>query len=117
MLWDSLIPALVHRRPSNPLYRPLEDRASGPSRCSGTGVAGMGLLIQQAGDHKIADPANLFDEPLERQWAETWLFDATAVRYSAAMGGAGHTTFEQGWWDLNAALGHMQETIHQWLEK
>lgn len=69
-------------------------------------------LLQEAWKRGLADPANLFDEPLERQWVELWLFHATAARYSAAMGGAGEATFESGWWDMNATLSEMEHAIH-----
>ncbi len=70
-------------------------------------------LMQGAWDRQLADPANLFDEPLERQWVEVWLFHATSARYGAAMGGAGHATFKLGWWDMNATVGEMEHVIHQ----
>ena len=62
------------------------------------------------------DPKNTvtrFDEPIERQWVEHWLFFANSVRLATAMGGADYGVFDGGRWDLSKNLSEMA----RWLEK
>lgn len=70
-------------------------------------------LLQRAWKEGLADPAVLFDEPVEKRWVKQWLFYATSVKYSAAMGGSDYATFKNGWWELSENLGEMRE----WVEK
>lgn len=68
-------------------------------------------LMQKGWNQKLADPANPFDEALERKWIEQWLFYANSVRYSAAMGGPDYAAFKYGWWDLTKNIQDMKEAI------
>ena len=44
-------------------------------------------LMQQAWDLGLADPGNLFDEPIEHLWINQWLIHANTARYASAMNG------------------------------
>jgi hypothetical protein len=68
-------------------------------------------LMQRAWDLGMADPANPFDEPIERRWMKQWLFYANSIRLGSAMGGPDHASFETGWFDLTTHLREMQELI------
>lgn len=60
-----------------------------------------------------ADNSNLFDEYIERQWTETWLFYANSIRLSAAMSGGGdYGVFANGRYQLTNQLFLLKE----WLE-
>jgi hydroxylamine dehydrogenase len=58
---------------------------------------------------KQADPSNPFDEYLEREWVESWLFYANSIRYAAAMSGPDYATFKYGWWELTKRIREMNE--------
>jgi hydroxylamine dehydrogenase len=68
-------------------------------------------LLKQAWDAKLADPSNLFDEPLEKKWVRQWLFYANSVRYASAMSGPDYVAFKNGWWDLSENLRQIEETV------
>lgn len=55
---------------------------------------------------------SLFNEAIEKKWAEQWLFYANSTRYAAAMMGGDYGVFEHGRWDMSRNL---QEMI-DWLE-
>jgi hypothetical protein len=61
----------------------------------------------------LAQSDSIFNEPIERKWAEQWLFYANAVRFSAAMLGADYGVFELGRWNMSRTLLEMQE----WLDR
>jgi len=65
------------------------------------------LLLQKAWNEGLADPANPFDETIERLWTKQWFFYANSVRYASAMGGPDFATFKNGWWELTANLHEM----------
>jgi len=68
-------------------------------------------LVKRAWELKLADPANPFDEAIERKWVTQWLFYANSVRYSGAMGGPDYAAFKYGWWDLTRNLEEMADSI------
>jgi len=68
-------------------------------------------LMQQGWQAGRADPRDMFDEPLEQLWVESWLFQATSLRYAAAMCGPDYATFKQGWWKLQTNLAKMRELV------
>jgi hydroxylamine dehydrogenase len=68
-------------------------------------------LMQDGWNSGIADPANPFDEGLERKWMQQWLFYANSLRYSAAMGGPDYAAFKYGWWDLTKNVQDMKDAI------
>ena len=42
---------------------------------------------------------SIFDEGIEKKWAEQWLFYANSTRYACAMMGGDYGVFENGrWW-------------------
>lgn len=60
----------------------------------------------------LKDPALLFDEAIEQQWAEHWLFYSNAIRYSSAMTGAPDmAAFKLGWWRYLRNLSDMQDRM------
>jgi len=52
-----------------------------------------------------------FDEAIERQWVEQWLFYANSIRFASAMAGADYGVFAQGRWQATRNLRQM----HDWL--
>lgn len=56
---------------------------------------------------------SIFNEAIERKWAEQWLFYANAVRFSAAMLGADYGVFELGRWHASRTLLEMREWLAQ----
>ena len=68
-------------------------------------------LMQHAWQAGLADPADMFDEPLEQTWTESWLFHATTLRYAAAMCGPDYAAFKSGWWKLQRDLAEMKAAI------
>jgi len=69
-------------------------------------------LMQKAWDMGIEDPANPFDEAIEKMWIEQWLFYANTVRYASAMTGAyDYTGFNLGWWELSKNVQEMKDAI------
>jgi hydroxylamine dehydrogenase len=63
-------------------------------------------------EQKMADRKNPFDESVEQQWVRQWLFYGNSVRYAAAMSGQDYATFKNGWWELNANLQRIHETLN-----
>jgi hydroxylamine dehydrogenase len=55
---------------------------------------------------------SIFDEAIEKQWVEQWLFFANSTRFSAAMAGADYGVFANGRWYLSKNLRDM----YDWLE-
>lgn len=68
-------------------------------------------LVQQGWQVGRAAPVDMFDEPLEQLWVDSWLFQATSLRYAAAMCGPDYATFKQGWWKLQTNLAKMKEML------
>lgn len=70
-------------------------------------------IMQQAWDGKLEDPANPFDETMEKIWQRQWLFYANSIRYASAMTGAyDYAAFKNGWWELSAGM----ELLKDWLK-
>lgn len=68
-------------------------------------------LMQEAWGQGLADPANPFDEPLERLWVEQWPFYANSTRYASAMSGPDYAAFKNGWWYLTRNLREMERRL------
>lgn len=68
-------------------------------------------LLSASWKATLADPANPFDESIEQQWVEAWLFAANCVRYAAAMSGPDYATFKYGWWEMTKITREMQEGL------
>jgi len=69
------------------------------------------LLMQKAWERGLADPANPFDEPLERTWLAQWLFYANSIRYAAAMGGPDYASFKNGWYELSLGVKKLERAL------
>lgn len=68
-------------------------------------------ILMKAWDEKVADPANLFDEGIEKLWVEQWLFYANSTRFASAMMGADYGVFDQGRWDLSKNTQDMLDRL------
>jgi hypothetical protein len=68
-------------------------------------------LTTRAWEKGLADQANLFDEGIEKQWVEQWLFYANSVRFATAMMGADYGVFANGRWYLSKNLQEMIDRI------
>ena len=60
--------------------------------------------------------ASIFDESLERLWAEQWLFYANSTRLSAAMAGTDYGVFDHGRWYMSKNLADMADRLGQKLK-
>ncbi|PLX22723.1 MAG: hydroxylamine oxidase [Marinilabiliales bacterium] len=70
-------------------------------------------IMLEIWEQHYADNANLFDEYIERQWTDVWLFHANSTRLSAAMSGGGdYGVFDNGRYQLTNKLFLLKE----WLE-
>jgi len=56
--------------------------------------------------------ANLFDEAIEKQWVEQWLFFANSTRFASAMAGADYGVFANGRWYLNKNIAEMKDRLN-----
>jgi hypothetical protein len=57
--------------------------------------------------------SNPFDEAVERNWADIWLFYGNAIRFASAMGGGGdYGVFADGRYQLSQSLAELSD----WLE-
>lgn len=68
-------------------------------------------IMQRAWDEKLADPANPFDEALEKLWVEQWLFYANSTRSASAMLGADYGVFANGRWYLSKNIQDMMDYL------
>lgn len=53
-------------------------------------------MMSAAWADKLASQENLFDEALEKQWTEQWLFFANSTRLASAMAGTDYGVFDNG---------------------
>jgi len=75
-------------------------------------------MMQEAWKRGLAQgpdqQASPFDESLERQWSDAWLFYANTVRFAAAMGGGGdYGVFADGRYQLSSALIHFEDQLRR----
>jgi hypothetical protein len=68
-------------------------------------------LLTTAWNSGFADPANIFDEPIEHMWVNQWLINANTIRYASAMSGQDYAAFKYGWWGLSQTLAKMHAKI------
>jgi hypothetical protein len=55
---------------------------------------------------------NPFDEPLERDWTDVWLFHANSIRFAAAMAGGGdYAVFANGHHELSRRLADLHHAV------
>ncbi len=53
-------------------------------------------MMSKAWAEKLASKDNLFDEAIEKQWTEQWLFFANSTRLASAMAGTDYGVFDNG---------------------
>ena len=54
---------------------------------------------------------SLFNDGMERKWAEQWLFYANSIRFASAMAGADYGVFEKGRWNMSKGFQELFETL------
>lgn len=59
----------------------------------------------------MADGDSIFNEAIERQWVEQWLFYANTTRYAAAMMGADYGAFANGRWQMSRNIREMMDRL------
>jgi len=78
-------------------------------------------LIMQIWDKKLATGpshgGSAFDEPIEKQWTEQWLFFANSTRFSSAMEGADYGVFANGRWYMAKNILQIQEWLQSRLRR
>ena len=60
---------------------------------------------------------SMFNEAIERKWAEQWLFYANSTRLASAMAGADYGVFANGRWYLSKNIHEMLDWLHFKLKK
>jgi len=65
----------------------------------------------------LAQNDSIFNEAIEKEWVEQWLFYANTTRYAAAMIGADYGVFANGRWQLSKNLQEMMDRLSFTLEK
>lgn len=70
-------------------------------------------LMQYAWSKGLADPANPFDEVIEKKWVRQWLFYGSSYRYAGAMAGPDYASFKNGRWSMTENLKSMQEQVNK----
>ena len=68
-------------------------------------------IMLKAWDEKVADKSNMFDEAIEKKWAEQWLFFANSTRFASAMMGADFGVFENGRWYMAKNIQEMLDHL------
>lgn len=53
-------------------------------------------IMARAWEEKLANNDNMFDEAIEKQWTEQWLFFANSARLASAMAGTDYGVFDNG---------------------
>lgn len=61
-------------------------------------------IMLKAWQDKLADNGNIFDESIEKQWIQQWLFYANSTRFASAMMGADYGVFANGRWHLGKTI-------------
>lgn len=69
-------------------------------------------ILMKAWDQKLADKTNPFDEAIEKQWTEEWLFYANSTRLSSAMIGADYGVFDRGRWFMGKTIQEMLDRLN-----
>lgn len=69
-------------------------------------------VMTRAWKQGVADnKESLFDEAIEKQWVEHWLFFANSARFASAMMGADYGVFEHGRWYMAKSLQEMLDRV------
>lgn len=69
-------------------------------------------IMSKAWDEKLAGKENLFDEAIEKQWTEQWLFFANSTRLASAMGGTDYGVFDNGRHFMTKNIQEMMDRLH-----
>lgn len=69
-------------------------------------------MLSKAWKEKLANPDNIFDEGIEKQWIEQWLFFANSTRLASAMMGTDYGVFENGRWAMTKNIQDMLDRIN-----
>jgi hydroxylamine dehydrogenase len=67
------------------------------------------VLLKAWDEKAAAKEPSMFDEAIEKQWVEQWLFYANSTRMASAMMGADYGVFAEGRW-------HMSKNIQEMLD-
>jgi hydroxylamine dehydrogenase len=59
---------------------------------------------------------SIFNETIEKQWVENWLFFANSTRFASAMSGADYGVFANGRWYLSKNIREMADWLKRELE-
>lgn len=69
-------------------------------------------IVRKAWAEGVADKKeNIFDEAIEKQWVEQWLFYANSTRFASAMMGTDYGVFADGRWYLSKNIQQMLERL------
>ncbi len=69
-------------------------------------------IVMKAWQENLADNhTSIFDEAIEKQWVEQWLFFANSTRFASAMMGADYGVFADGRWRLSANIRDMLDRL------
>ncbi|MDA8163239.1 MAG: multiheme c-type cytochrome [Desulfobacteraceae bacterium] len=59
----------------------------------------------------LAQHDSIFNEAIEKMWAEEWLFYANSTRFATAMGGADYGVFADGRWAMSRNIQKMSDWL------
>jgi hydroxylamine dehydrogenase len=68
-------------------------------------------IMQKAWNEKAADKADMFDEAIEKQWVEQWLFFGNSTRFASAMMGPDLGVFAHGRWSMAKNIQEMLDHL------
>jgi hypothetical protein len=69
-------------------------------------------VLVKAWDEKVADKkVGIFDEAIEKQWVEQWLFYANSTRFASAMMGTDYGVFANGRWFMSKNIQQMLDRL------
>ena len=58
-----------------------------------------------------SETPSIFDEAIEKQWVEQWLFYANSTRFASAMMGADYGVFANGRWFMSKNIQQMSDYL------
>lgn len=68
-------------------------------------------MVIEAWEEGLAKKDNPFDEAIEIEWTEQWLFFGNSTRFASAMGGTDYGVFDNGRWWQHKNLQMMREHL------
>ncbi len=87
------------------------DRFQNTLQTTDSSVLTATRILFRAWDEKLAGKDDLFDEAIEKQWTEQWLFFANSTRIASAMMGNDYGVFDNGRWYMNKNLQDMLDRL------